>query len=117
MNDDFEKNLLALASNARRPDPTAAWKAEILARARREATPPSPSPSPRPHKLMLAWAAAWLAILAMYFTMPEEHNHASHLRSTTSPLTPSPQLHPTQDPHSPTLFALQQRWEQDLELP
>ena len=38
MNDDpFERQLRALSAGLRRPDPTPAWKSEILARAHREA--------------------------------------------------------------------------------
>jgi hypothetical protein len=73
MNDDeFETKLRALTGALRRPDPTPAWKADILARARREAEAiPLPHTLP-PRWLMLSWAAAWVAILALNFTTPTD---------------------------------------------
>ena len=53
MKDDFEKKLMALAGALHRPDPTPAWKADILARARREAGA-IPIKLP-PRALALAW--------------------------------------------------------------
>jgi hypothetical protein len=73
MNDDaFEKKLRALTSPLRRPDPTPAWKADILARARREADAIPRQRHLPPRWLMLAWAAAWVVILVMNFSMPRE---------------------------------------------
>ena len=76
--DDFEKKLFAMAAALRRSDPTRAWKADILARARREAdaiTMKKALPLKRtlpPKWLVLSWAAAWIAILAMNLTAPKD---------------------------------------------
>ena len=66
MNDDnFEKKLLALTGAAGRPDPTPAWKADILARALREAEAAPLTRLAPPRWLLLSWAAAWIAILTL----------------------------------------------------
>ena len=73
MNDDaFEKKLESLAGSLSRPDPTPEWKADILARARREAATPSPSPGRTlpPRWLMTAWCAAWAVIAVLHFSTP-----------------------------------------------
>ena len=71
MNDDeFEKKLHALTGALHRPDPTPAWKADILARARREADAIPIKRLLPPRWLMLGWAAAWAAIVGLHFTTP-----------------------------------------------
>jgi hypothetical protein len=75
MNDDaFEKKLESLAGALPRPDPTAPWKADILARARREAGA-SAVQSRRilpPRWLMTVWGTAWVAIALMRFSTPAD---------------------------------------------
>lgn len=72
MNDEeFEKKLQALTRALQRPDPTPAWKADILARARCEAKPSSSRRLLPPRWLMLSWGAAWVAIAWMSFTTPQ----------------------------------------------
>jgi hypothetical protein len=71
MNDDaFEKKLRALTKPLRRPDPTRAWKTDILARARREAEAMCHERLGPPRWLLATWAAAWVVIAAGIFTMP-----------------------------------------------
>jgi hypothetical protein len=70
--DEFEKKLRALADGLHRPDPTPAWKTDILARARREA-----DAAPREHMLpprwfMAALGVAWVAILVMNLATPRD---------------------------------------------
>jgi hypothetical protein len=66
MNDDFEKEFLRMPGALRRPDPTLAWKADILARARREA-----GARRRPPWLLVAgWTAAWTAIVMLTAATP-----------------------------------------------
>lgn len=66
--DDVEDKLQALAHALPRPDPTPAWKADILARASREA---SPRLMP-PRWLLLTWVIAWSAILSLNFLTHRE---------------------------------------------
>jgi hypothetical protein len=87
MNDDaFEKKLESLAGSLPRPDPTPQWKADILARARREAATPAASALPRralpPRWLMAAWCTAWALIVLMHVTTPADHSVAG----TSTPL-------------------------------
>jgi hypothetical protein len=73
MNDDeFEKKLHALTGGLHRPDPTPAWKTDILARARREADAPAGTRTRPPRWLVLSWAAAWTAILVMNVATPRD---------------------------------------------
>jgi hypothetical protein len=105
--DDFEKKLHALTGALHRPDPTPAWKADILARARREAdTIPFKRTLP-PRWLMLGWAAAWAAILVMNFTAPRDTT-ASAAWSVTNSKTKSsgPTVKPPQNDVA-TLLAFQ----------
>lgn len=73
MNDDaFEKKLESLAGDLPRPDPTPQWKADILARARREAAGGT-SASQRilpPRWLMMVWCAAWAGIAVLHLSTP-----------------------------------------------
>lgn len=80
MKDDFEKKLIALAGALHRPDPTPAWKAEILAQARREADAIPIRGLLPPRALVLTWAAAWTAIALMTFSTPQDA--AQHPAST-----------------------------------
>jgi hypothetical protein len=81
MNEDaFEKKLESLAGAVPRPDPTPQWKADILARARREAATVTASPSntttPRrvlpPRWLMTVWCTAWAVIAFLHFSKPSD---------------------------------------------
>lgn len=72
MNDDFEAKLLELASIRNQPDPTAAWRSGILARAMREAETDQPRFTMRPPRwLMVAWGTAWAASLVLHFSAPQ----------------------------------------------
>lgn len=66
--DDFEKKLRALAGDLRATDRTALWKGEILGRARREGRRGRVGP---PRGLMIAWGAAWAAILLLTVATPK----------------------------------------------
>lgn len=116
MNDDeFESKLRALTGALRRPDPTRTWKAGILARARREADAIPGKRMLPPRWLTLTWAAAWVAIVAMTFTTPQEP-----MLGTTQELAfANPLPTPAASPHgdSSTLFAFQQRIRLNLDLP
>ena len=73
MNDDaFEKKLRELTSALQRPDPTPAWKADILARARREADAIPFQRTLPPRWFVAALGVAWVAIFVMKFTTPSE---------------------------------------------
>lgn len=102
MNDEeFEKKLIDLTGVLQRPDPTAAWKADILASARREALTSSYRSALPPRWLMAAWVAAWVAIAWMSFTTPQnaDPNHQKNLATlpekpvtkATAEMTASPQ--------------------------
>ena len=116
MNDDFEKELRALTRALRRPDPTPAWKADILARARREAEALPMKRMLPPRWLMTSWAAAWIAIVALDFTAPKDA--PSDLAMNTVPLvktTPSNGTLPQGD--LPALIAFHQHRNLNLDLP
>jgi hypothetical protein len=70
MNDDFEKKLIALTGALRRSDPTAAWRGDILARARREAEAIPFKRMLPPRALVIGWAAAWAAIMLLSVATP-----------------------------------------------
>jgi hypothetical protein len=115
MNDDpFERQLRALSAGLRRPDPTPAWKAEILARAQREAATQLPVGLGPPRWLMLSWATAWAAIVLLYVTAPQEGI------TRDGPETAQVQQ-PRTAPDSPnertTLLAYEQRLQRILDLP
>ncbi|QIF05269.1 hypothetical protein [Roseimicrobium sp. ORNL1] len=85
MNDDaFEKKLESLAGAMPRPDPTPQWKAEILARARREAEASAVTPRRvlPPRWLMTVWCTAWVAIALLRFSTPAD----------STPIRTAPQL-------------------------
>ncbi len=65
MNDEFESRIETLARNISRLDPTPDWKTEILARARREASPVQLRTFLPPRWLALGWAAAWTGTLLL----------------------------------------------------
>ena len=114
-NDDIEKKLRALTGALHRPDPTPTWKADILARARLEAGVADAIPMKRtlpPGWLVLSWAAAWVAILALNFTAPKDAASpvtrgfaATH--ASSADLSASPQ----------TLLAFQRNMNLNLDLP
>lgn len=98
--DDFENKLQSLTRELRRPDPTAQWKDEILARALREAATAKARVLP-PRWLMGAWATAWAAVVALTFSAPSNTPADSPLASETPP--PLPVARPES---APTLLAL-----------
>ncbi|CAN5724766.1 hypothetical protein BH11VER1_BH11VER1_21420 [soil metagenome] len=89
MNDEeFEKKLHALTGALERPDPTAVWKADILARARREAEPAASRRLLPPRWLMATWGAAWIAMAWMSFTTPQSAEPGHHSNLSTLPESP-----------------------------
>lgn len=111
MNDhELERKLRALTGALKRPDPTHDWKADILARARREASAIPMRRTLPPRWLMAGWAAAWIAIVAMNFSMPRE---------STLDLTKNRKSHDAapSDNEATLLIAFQQRRNLNLELP
>ena len=98
--DDFENKLQSLTRELRRPDPTAGWKDEILARALREAAPAKSRVLP-PRWLMGAWAAAWAAVIVLTFSAPSTTSPSSTTAGETS--QPLPVARPKS---APTLLAL-----------
>ena len=70
MNDEeFEDKLRALTTKVTRPDPTPAWKADILAQARRARAKGAPH---APRWLLTVLGAAWLLIAALRFSTPAD---------------------------------------------
>lgn len=140
MNDeDFEKKLAALTGAIPRPDPTLRWKADILARARREAdagagtgaatadaagknpdaTPPARRLLP-PRWLMATWGAAWVLIVGMNLSMPRTGGQAGSSASTTATaVTPPAELkpRPPADSQAGSLIAYQSHLNLYLQLP
>jgi hypothetical protein len=81
MNDDaFEKKLESLAGELPRPDPTPQWKADILARARREAAVSTATPRRilPPRWLMTVWCTAWAVIAMLHFSTPAGPSTGEH---------------------------------------
>ena len=116
MNDDeFEKKLHALTGGLQRPDPTPVWKADILARARREADEIPFQRTLPPRWLVLGWAAAWAAILVMNLTAPS--NPALETRHFALATKPDPAGAAPTDSISGTLLAFHQRMNLNLDLP
>ena len=116
MNDDaFENKLRALTGGLHRPDPTPAWKAEILARARREADAVAGARTLPPRWLVLSWAAAWAAILVMNFTAPRETTpRTMHGMAAAKP---APVPDPSSRGDSQALLAFHQRMNLNLDFP
>lgn len=113
--DDFEKKLQALTRALRRPDPTAAWKADILSQARREA---GASPHVRtlpPRWLMLSWAAAWIAIVALEFTSPQFSDSDATLNQP--PMAQTPLNTKSAKADLPALIAFHSHLNLNLDLP
>jgi len=115
--DDFEKKLRALTGAVRRPDPTPAWKADILARARREAKAIPLRRTLPPRWLALSWAAAWVAIFALNFTAPTEPAAvmAKNMADTDARSGPATYAEAAASPQ--TLLALERRMKLNLDLP
>lgn len=122
--DDFEKKLEALTGALRRPDPTPQWKADILARARREADgSPAPTPARRllpPTWLMATWGAAWVLIVGLYLSMPHSGGQAGPSASATTaavapPAEPKPRT--SADSQAESLIAYQSHLNLYLQLP
>ena len=116
MNDDeFENKLRALTGRLHRPDPTPAWKADILVRARREADAMAPARTLPPRWLVATWAAAWAAILLMNFTGPQETaSRTTHEAAAAKPM-PGPDTSSHGD--SWALLAFHQRMNLNLDFP
>ena len=115
--DDFEKKLLALTGAAGRPDPTPAWKADILARALREAEAAPATRLAPPRWLMLSWAAAWTAILALSFTTPRDTTPGAERRTAAAPAKGQVTDAQGADPATQTLFAFHRHMNPNLDLP
>jgi hypothetical protein len=114
MNDDpFERQLRALSAGLRRPDPTPAWKAEILARAQREAATQLPVRLGPPRWLMLSWTTAWAAIVLLYVTAPWDEAVREGVETAQAQQT----AHPDRASDTSTLIAYEQQLQRTLELP
>jgi len=116
MNDDaFEKKLHELTGAAQRPDPTPAWKGEILARARREADAVPPGSMSPPRWFVAALGVAWIAILMMNLATPRDPQPRTtqDLAAGRPILTPDAMLHSDEW----ALLALHQRIKPNLDLP
>jgi hypothetical protein len=106
MNDDFEEKLLRAASASRRGDPTPAWKADILARARSAAG----KRSGPPRVLVAAWAMAWAAIVLLTFATPrgaDESPVSNVARSSAGQQQEAGENNPLT---TPTLIALERQY-------
>jgi len=111
--DDFEKKLRTLTGMLKQPDPTPAWKEEILARARRERRGIPITKTLPPRWLAASWAAAWIAILVLNFTLPKHETSSA----TGGIESRSPAADPDVTASPKTLLALEQRMNLNLELP
>jgi hypothetical protein len=115
--DDFENKLRVLTGALQRPDPTPAWKADILARARREADAIPLKRNLPPRWLMLGWAAAWTAILAMnLFTQRESSADLALSPRVSAPKQATPNIASPQG-ELPALIAFHHHLNLNLDLP
>lgn len=115
MNDnDLENQMRALTNALQRPDPTPAWKAEILSRALREASVIPLKRNLPPRWLMVGWAAAWVAIIAMNAVTPRDAAPNAGMNPTNNP---SPHLASPPGEELSALIAFQQRQNLNLEFP
>jgi hypothetical protein len=109
--DDFEQKLIALTRVLRdtaQPDPTPAWKHDILARAHREAAAARP-PGP-PRLLVAGWALAWAAIILLTLSTPRVPGAAASGPIAAAPGDQNPTLSTT-----PALIAFQRQYNTDLQ--
>ena len=113
MNDnDFENQLRALTGALQRPDPTPAWKTEILSRALRQASVTPLKRTLPPRWLMVGWAAAWTAIVAMNFLTPQDSASNDWVKHTKTQAPSAPQ-----PAELSAIIAFNQRQKLNLELP
>lgn len=111
MNDEeFEKKLHALTNALERPDPTTAWKADILARARRETAPASSQRILPPRWLLISWSAAWVAIAWMSFSAPKSVGPSHPKDLATTPAKPIPKPASEMNASPQTLIAYQRNF-------
>ncbi|MBX7211984.1 MAG: hypothetical protein K1X78_27005 [Verrucomicrobiaceae bacterium] len=107
--DHFENKLQSLTRELRRPDATAQWKEEILARALREAATAKVRVLP-PRWLMGAWAGAWAAVLVLKVAVPQPS-----IQPASSPFTVTSAAKP--EPTTETLLAYNRRLTLNIDLP
>jgi hypothetical protein len=107
--DPFEQKLRRITGHLSRPDPTPEWKAEILARALREARPSAANRALPPRWLVACWSVAWLAILALHFSAPSNPD-PSPGQTAARHSAPSPEA----TSGVMTFLALQQQLQLDL---
>lgn len=116
MNDDaFEKKLRELTGALQRPDPTPVWKADILARARREADAIGKKSTRPPRWFMAALGVAWAAILVMNVATPRETQPRTTQDIAAAKPTSAPDALPQGE--SWTLLAFHNRMNLNLDLP
>ena len=102
MNDqDFEDKLRALTGALRRPDPTAAWKAEILTRAR------SGAKIRTPRWLLLGLSMAWVCIAVLHMATPDTSSVQGSVTGVSSHHEAFSVLHNASETPLRTLIALQ----------
>ena len=109
--DDFEKKLQSLTGALHRPDPTPEWKADILARAMREANAARPNRSLLPPRWLIAtWGTAWAAVVVLNLAAPQTPVQSGSSQGiATAP--------DTKPPASETLMAYNRQLNLSLELP
>ena len=99
--DDFEAKLRALTGVLQRPDPTREWKAEILARARRD------SEIRAPRWLLRSLGAAWIVSAILHFATPDTATARSQASLAATPDSSPSHLLDTPDTPLRALIALQ----------
>lgn len=91
MNDDeFENKLRALTSALVRPDPTPAWRDDIVTRALRDAQRGRARLTLPPRWLLAGWGAAWAAALVLHFAAPRSSPPPGTARVDVTRKTKSP---------------------------
>jgi len=109
MKDEFEEKLLEITRSTPRADPTPAWKADILARARAEAPPRHRMLPPR--ALIAGWAVAWAAIVALALATPPDEDRGPAPETAASHADPRLEAALTpMDTSVPTLLAFERHY-------
>lgn len=109
--DDLEKKLQSLTRTLHRPDPTPAWKADILGRALHEADVVRTKRTLLPPRwLMVTWGTAWAAIVVLNLAAPQSLMHSGSSQAIAS--TPEPTA-----PVSQTLLAYNRQLNLSIDLP
>jgi hypothetical protein len=109
--EDFEMKLKAMGESLNPPDPTSAWRTEIISRAMSQAeSAKTARKSLPPRWLMASWGFAWAAVLVLNLSAP------TPWMPSESPRVAAPSS-ATGEPPAQTLFAYNRLLSLNIDLP